>query len=522
LDKRPGDPSGPPGEFVTVAYIFDVPERHGMVLVRATDSGPERIGAADDDLDEFVRGITVAPGEEPDTISDLPHVDSPRYYPTVHCDTRKWQASPANRSGGSLTFRYLPDPIGPALVMQVRMDDRPGMTVEKALAEFQPEGTAPAQEFEASLGTARKLKLRGACCYFFPWPDQGVIAVRATGDPERIAAADADLDEFVRCMSVSCADPSAERHPRSRDLDRGGLSKKTAGEAGHSFFGTPLTQVLHAEVHCDLAKWVQVPLEWDEQYPSPPQWADAMAKQRWDAWVAQHPGAARPASDAVAQTARDLQKVAEYYGGFDEMDAYERLTYVYLPDPSRRGIVTGVAVSDLEGETVDRYMAGIEPDTGKAGSDSHHAQLDPSVKPVSEAFTTEALGEGRKITAHGTADPRPSDPPGPPGVWAETRYAFPVPGRHDLVEVNARSSDPASLAAAVSDLDEFVRGISTKRAQLPDLQAGPYDVDALALLRAVHDRRQLQTILRECVGVLVLWTAAAIAVGGGGAGGVVN
>jgi hypothetical protein len=295
---------------------------------------------------------------------------------------------------------------------------------------------------------------------------------------------------------------------------------KTAGEDGHSFSGTPLTRILHADVRRNPDKWLQVPLEWDDHYPSPPQWADAMAKQRWDGWAAAHPGTAHPASDAVARTATELQKVAEYYGGFDELRLNECLTYVYLPDPHQHGFMVHVEVSDSEDQTVEKYLADIDPtDSVKAGNDylqpgekPFRSQLDPGLTPTSEAFTTDALGEGRKITAHGTADPRPSDPPGPPGVWAETRYAFAVPGRHDLVQVQARSSDPASLAAAAPDLDEFVRGITTKSAELTGIPAGPYDMDALALLRAVHDRRKLQTILRECVGLFCLWIGVAIAV----------
>lgn len=60
LDVQPGDPPGPPGEWLSVCYIFDVPGRQAMVTVRATDSEPAHIDAASDVLDEFVRGITVS------------------------------------------------------------------------------------------------------------------------------------------------------------------------------------------------------------------------------------------------------------------------------------------------------------------------------------------------------------------------------------------------------------------------------------------------------------------------------
>jgi hypothetical protein len=47
--------------------------------------------------------------------------------------------------------------------------------------------------------------------------------------------------------------------------------------------------------------------------------------------------------------------------------------------------------------------------------------------PIVEQFSTDVLGAGLKVTAHGTLDPEPHDPPGTRTLWVQVRYAFAVP-----------------------------------------------------------------------------------------------
>jgi hypothetical protein len=60
LDPQPGDLPGTQQMWVTVRYAFAVPGRQAVVTVKATETDLARMSAAADDLDEFVRTITLS------------------------------------------------------------------------------------------------------------------------------------------------------------------------------------------------------------------------------------------------------------------------------------------------------------------------------------------------------------------------------------------------------------------------------------------------------------------------------
>jgi hypothetical protein len=88
--------------------------------------------------------------------------------------------------------------------------------------------------------------------------------------------------------------------------------------------------------------------------------------------------------------------------------------------------------------------------------------VDPTAveAPVVEKFHTAALGAGIKATRHGLYDPEPGKDPDERTMWVAVRYAFAVPGRQAVVVVVATHTDLGRMAAAQSDLDEFVDTIT--------------------------------------------------------------
>jgi hypothetical protein len=219
---------------------------------------------------------------------------------------------------------------------------------------------------------------------------------------------------------------------------------QTAGELGHSQFGTPLDQILNTRVRPDVRKWLTIPANWGGRSRDPEQWAERMAPLVWDTWVELNDGAVHPGPDAVARTALELRTYAEHYGGFDPTQPFEILTYLYLPDPAKPAFPLHLCVDDRPGLTVEQATA--DPEALQT--------------PVAEEFRTDGLGVGRKVTCHGTLDPQPGDLPGTQAMWVSVYYAFAVPGRQAVVTVRATDTDLAWMSAAAGDLDEFVRSIT--------------------------------------------------------------
>lgn len=241
-----------------------------------------------------------------------------------------------------------------------------------------------------------------------------------------------------------------------RQKDHSGPGHKTTGELGHSQYGTPLGQIVHADLHYEKLKWLMIPSGWGEVCSGPQQFADDRAPSRWGMWVEQT-GAERPDPAAVERTVVEFRTYAEKYGGFDPTRPFEIVTYLYLPDPRQCAMPVRVWVDDRPGLTVEAATA--DPDAIQ--------------EPVPEEFTTDALGTGRKVTSHGTLDPKPGDLPGTQGIWVTVRYAFAVPGRQAVVTVKATETDLARMSAAAADLDEFVRTITLTLADGTPVPAGP-------------------------------------------------
>ncbi|HEX3826308.1 MAG TPA: hypothetical protein VHV82_03460 [Sporichthyaceae bacterium] len=221
----------------------------------------------------------------------------------------------------------------------------------------------------------------------------------------------------------------------------------TAGEIGHSQYGTPLGEIIGADADCDAQKWMLIPTNWADsggRWRGPEEWAQAMAPLCWGAWVELTPGAVNPGPTAVARTALELRSFAERFGGFDPKQPFQIITYVYLPDPNRYAMPVHLWVDDRPGLTVE--AATEDPDATEP--------------PKPEDFVTDALGKGRKVTTHGVLDPQPGDLPGTQPMWVTVRYAFAVPARQAVVTVKATETDLARMSAAAADLDEFVRTIT--------------------------------------------------------------
>jgi hypothetical protein len=230
-----------------------------------------------------------------------------------------------------------------------------------------------------------------------------------------------------------------------RHKDHSGV--KTAGELGHTQFGTPLGEVICAWPNEDPKKWLIIPTNWAEsggRCSGPDEWAATMGPLCWAAWVERTPAAVQPGPEAVQRTTLELRSFAERFGGFDPKQPFQIVTYVYLPDPNRYAMPVHVWVDDRPGLTVE--TATDDPDAGEP--------------PKPEEFVTDALGKGRKVTTHGVLDPQPGDLPGTQQMWVTVRYAFAVPGRQAVVTVKATETDLARMSAAAEDLDEFVRSIT--------------------------------------------------------------
>jgi hypothetical protein len=221
----------------------------------------------------------------------------------------------------------------------------------------------------------------------------------------------------------------------------------TAGELGHSRYGTPLGQIIHAESDCDPLAWLLMPTNWADSgglWDGPQDWAEATASLCWGAWVERTPDATPPAPEAIQLTALELKTYAEEFGGFDPQRPFEIVTYVYLPDPRKRALPTHLWVDDRPDLTVEQATADADA-------------IEP---PRLEEFTTDALGAGIKTLSQGVLDPEPGDLPGTQPMWATVRYAFAVPGHQAIVTVKATHTDLALMSAAAADLDEFVRRIT--------------------------------------------------------------
>jgi len=223
-----------------------------------------------------------------------------------------------------------------------------------------------------------------------------------------------------------------------------GPGHKTAGELGHSQFGTPLKEILHAEPIPDPAKWIMVPVHWGGFSSGPDDWSAEMGQSRWEVWLELNPGSEDLGPEAHARTAAELKRYAERYGGPRPQDPYEIVTYVYLPDPHKSAILLHVCVDDRPGLTVEQATA-----------DSDAIQT-----PIADEFNTEALGTGRKVTYHGALDPQPGDLPGTRQMWVSVYYAFAIPDRQAVVTVRATGTDLGGMSAAADDLDTFVRTIT--------------------------------------------------------------
>src|SRR5581483_9735495 len=94
---------------------------------------------------------------------------------------------------------------------------------------------------------------------------------------------------------------------RHKDGDSGHL---TAGDLGHSQYGTPLDEILHAKVGRDALKWMMVPTFWGGNWSGPDQWAETRGPEVWALWQEQT-GAPKPDPEAVAPTVLELKSYAE-------------------------------------------------------------------------------------------------------------------------------------------------------------------------------------------------------------------
>jgi hypothetical protein len=222
----------------------------------------------------------------------------------------------------------------------------------------------------------------------------------------------------------------------------------TAGELGHSQYGTPLSQIIHADLNVDWQKWIIIPTNWGPGFrcEDPQDWATDAAPGIWGAWVERTPGAEHPSQDVIDRTALELKAYGEKYGGFDPSRPFEIVTYLYLPDPRQFAIAVRVWVDDRPDLPPEQAAGAQDPDA-----------IDT---PLVEKFHTPALGTGIKVTRHGTLDQPRDDIPDGTGVYLAVRYAFAVPGRQAVVTVAASNADLARMAAAGPDLDEFVRTIA--------------------------------------------------------------
>src|SRR4051794_27654864 len=100
----------------------------------------------------------------------------------------------------------------------------------------------------------------------------------------------------------------------------------TAGDVGHSRYGTPLAEIIGAYAHGDPLKWLIIPTNWADtggRCKGPEEWAEMMAPLVWEAWVELNPGAEPPDSVAVGRTTLELKLHAENYGGFNSQQPFD-------------------------------------------------------------------------------------------------------------------------------------------------------------------------------------------------------
>jgi hypothetical protein len=145
-----------------------------------------------------------------------------------------------------------------------------------------------------------------------------------------------------------------------RRKDHSAAGGVTAGDLGHSQFGTPLDQILGADAAYDTAKWIGIPMAWADtggSLGSPQEWAARMGPVRWSGWVKRTPGAEQPDPEVVERTILELSQYAQRFGGFDPKQPFEIDTYLYFPDPRRYAMPVHVWVDDRPGLTVEQATA---------------------------------------------------------------------------------------------------------------------------------------------------------------------
>jgi hypothetical protein len=239
-------------------------------------------------------------------------------------------------------------------------------------------------------------------------------------------------------------------HRQSHDTS-GPSAYTTASALGHTANGTPLGHVVYANVRgLDPLKWIMIPTHWGEAFmcEGPDDFAETEAKAAWGLWKELNPEAKDPGPLGLDRTRVEFKYYAEKFGGFDPMRPFEVTTYLHLPSPTVSALPVKIYVDDTPDLTVEMAALVVDPDAIEA--------------PVMEKFGTAALGEGIKATRHGVFDPEFGKDPDERGVWVAVRYAFAVPGRQAVVTVVATHTDLGRMAAAQSDLDEFVNTINLK------------------------------------------------------------
>jgi hypothetical protein len=236
-------------------------------------------------------------------------------------------------------------------------------------------------------------------------------------------------------------------HPHGND-GAASTGYRTAGEVGHSRNGTSLGEILHVDSAEDPLKWLMIPTHWGKDlcgYSDADDFADVQAPELWALWQELNPGVKDPDPLAVDRTRVELQYYAEKFGGWDPMGLFEVTTWLHIPSPTVTALPVRAWVDDGPGLTAEMAALVVDP-----------TAVQP---PVVERFHTAALGEGIKATRHGLFDPEPGKDPDERGLWVAVRYAFAVPGRQAVVVVVATHTDLGRMAAAQSDLDEFVNTI---------------------------------------------------------------
>jgi hypothetical protein len=231
----------------------------------------------------------------------------------------------------------------------------------------------------------------------------------------------------------------------------GGSGHLTAGDLGHSQFGTPLDELLFARVDWDPQKWLSIPTAWegdDTQWGSPEKWAEANGPLAWAAWQEQNPDAESPDTTAIARTIVELRSYAEKFGGFRPEDPFEIITYLHLPSPTVLALPVRVFVDDHPDMTAEEAAGANATDT-----------IEP---PIVEQVTNPTLGAGLKVTAHRILTPEPGQDTDDNTIWVQVRYAFKIPDKQAVVTVTTSATDLGRMAGARDDLDELVHTLTVK------------------------------------------------------------